>query len=174
LVSFEVNLYNNKNTKINWSTDNEKDNQEFQLLRSTDGVNWEIIGSIEGKNEGEVLNNYEFIDSEVPSGILYYKLKQIDFNGDFSYSPIKSITTPLATIDHAFVVYPNPATTTLHIEINTEDLDYFQIFNLQGQKLTPIHHISDQQSISDIDIIDFPSGIYLVKTNLGSITFSKR
>jgi hypothetical protein len=174
LVRFQVHLYDNKNTKINWSTSNEKHNQAFELLRSIDGINWEVISLIKAKNDGKVLSAYEFIDFEAPIGIVYYKLKQIDFNGEFSYSSIQSITTPVATIDHAFVVYPNPATTVLHIQINTEHLDYFQIFNLQGQNLTGTYNLSNQELTWYIDLSRFPSGIYLIKTNLGSTTFSKR
>lgn len=174
LDKFEVHLYNNKSTKINWSTSNEKNSQEFQLLRSIDGINWEIISRIEAKNEGEVLTHYEFIDFEAPTGIIYYQLKQIDFNGEFIHSSIQTITTPVTTMNHAFVVYPNPAASVLHLQINTEDLDYFQIFNLQGKSLSSVYNINNEKSTWDIDLSTFPTGIYLIKTNLGSTTFSKR
>lgn len=76
---------------LTWSTASEKNNAGFNLQRSTDGYNFENITWVEGNGTTNNLNNYSFEDKNVKPGVMYYyQLKQVDFNGEFEYSPIRN------------------------------------------------------------------------------------
>ncbi|MEH0157246.1 hypothetical protein V6R21_24245 [Limibacter armeniacum] len=71
-----------------WATASEENNDYFEIQRSTDGVNFEIIGSVEGYGNSQARIDYEFTDFTVPNGNIYYRLKQVDYNGLFEYYPL--------------------------------------------------------------------------------------
>lgn len=172
LIDFKVKSHKNKNATINWSTSSEENNKEFQLLRSVDGITWEIIAVIFPYNGNLDIHHYNFTDYEVPAEVVYYRLKQVDLNGEYTYSPIKSITTPIQE-EHAFLVYPNPATTTLHLKNNQQAIHSIQIINLQGQIISEYNNLNKQQTTLSINTATLPKGMYLIKTNLNSRIFSK-
>lgn len=102
---------NNNLISLYWQTASEQNNNYFEIQRSIDGINFEIIGKSSSKadangNSSKLLN-YTFEDKNPLSGFSYYRLKQIDFNGKFEYSSIVSIDFE-ASKNISFVVSPNP------------------------------------------------------------------
>ena len=94
---------------LDWETVHEHENDHFSIERSADGKAYETIGEVTGAGFSTSLITYEFIDREPLAGINYYRLKQTDFDGHSSYSPVRTITfeRPSTGID----IFPNPATT---------------------------------------------------------------
>ena len=83
----------NKDVKINWSTASEINNNYFEVERSVNQVEWNSIGTVKAIGNSNVLNRYEFIDSEIKNlptydKNIFYRIKQIDFDGEFEYSTI--------------------------------------------------------------------------------------
>ncbi len=77
--------------QILWRTAQEVNNSHFEIQKSTDGVSFDIIGSVEGKGNTKEITSYSFEDkSPSVTGVDYYRLKQYDFNGEFQYSKIIS------------------------------------------------------------------------------------
>ena len=76
---------------LSWTTGSEKNNNYFEILRSEDGVNFQVIGTVAGAGNVETLTNYSFVDPSPIDGINYYKLKQVDYNGEASYSVIRTV-----------------------------------------------------------------------------------
>lgn len=82
-------VYYNAGLKLYWSTASEINNDYFDILKSFDGINYFKIKSIRGKGNSNVITNYEYIDYDVCNTIVYYKLKQIDYDGVIKeYDPI--------------------------------------------------------------------------------------
>ncbi|MDQ3111232.1 MAG: hypothetical protein M3R17_15190 [Bacteroidota bacterium] len=73
---------------LQWTTASENQNDYFSLERSTDGVTFTELGRIDGAGNSTQLLNYSFNDMNPAEGINYYRLKQTDFNGDFTYSAV--------------------------------------------------------------------------------------
>ncbi len=93
LTSFKANLENNQ-IVINWETATEINNEGFVLEKSIDGFSWNELVKIEGQGTKYTPTQYKTIDSN-PLKDNYYRLKQIDFNGDFKYfSPIYAYVNP--------------------------------------------------------------------------------
>jgi len=77
---------------INWATASEFDNDYFEIERSTDAENFEAIASVPGAGSSNEILNYSITDNDVLEGTVYYRLKQTDYNGAFTYSYILPVT----------------------------------------------------------------------------------
>ena len=137
LLSFNATLKNSE-VELKWSTASETNNDYFTIERATDVEHFEPILTHDGKGTSKELNHYSVVDSSPLYGRSYYRLKQTDFDGKFTYSELKTIDydgPEFATL----TAYPNPlADPTLNIKIEglKEAGDVpLQILNMQGQKV---------------------------------------
>jgi hypothetical protein len=105
---------------LTWLTASEQNNRGFEVERSTDGSNFEYVGFVKGAGNTARLTRYGFTDNEALSlaSTLYYRLKQIDFDGSFNYSNIVTVNT---SNDDKFSskVFPNPFESQFAVEVNT-------------------------------------------------------
>jgi len=165
LVSFTA-QYQDNHVNLNWATASEQNNGYFEVQRSADASNWVAIAKVQGHGTTDVYNSYVDIDNlvgVVPSGNLYYRLKQVDFNGAFTYSMIRSVdmNNPAPTVS----TYPNPANSTLNVNW-TSNSDGNSILRLVNETGINVY----DQTISgkgimqrQIDLSDLPTGIYFVQ-----------
>ena len=91
-----------------WRTASEKNSDRFEVERSRDGRTFERIGQVAGAGSSSAPRNYELLDESLPAGAatLYYRLKQVDADATFSYSPVRTITLMGATA--GMTLFPNP------------------------------------------------------------------
>lgn len=117
----------NEFIKVDWATATEINNEGFELQRSNDGLNFENITFVNGAGNSTQVINYSFDDYEVNQNITYYyRLKQIDFNGDFEYSNIVNASLR-GSENISFNVYPNPNSNS-----NDLNLDIYSVDNTQA------------------------------------------
>jgi hypothetical protein len=105
LIYFNARV-NDNNVLIEWQTASEKFNDYFTVERSSDGNIFNPIAIIDGAGNSNDLLNYTYIDQWPLPKISYYRLKQTDFNGDFTYSKVVAVRM---NIEGLFAIYPNPA-----------------------------------------------------------------
>jgi len=84
-----------KTVLLNWTTSSEKDNSYFEVLRSTDGKRFVNLGKVHGNGTTLTKSNYQYTDNNPFSGINYYQLKQVDFNGTANFSDVISVNVKL-------------------------------------------------------------------------------
>ncbi len=118
LLSFNASLNNNRTVQLQWKTTNEINNQWFIVERSTNGVSFITMDSIAARNGSSSINNYNLTDAQPFDGINYYRLKQLDRNGSFTYSNIVSVNLNKSSIN-AFSLYPNPVKDLLTLNISS-------------------------------------------------------
>jgi poly(3-hydroxybutyrate) depolymerase len=99
--------YNN----LTWATSTEVNADHFAILRSSDGINFIVIGSFAAGNK-----TYSFTDEKAPGGTSYYKLKNVDKDGAFTYSAIVTIDNSSSVI--VLTKYPNPVKDQLTVTID--------------------------------------------------------
>jgi hypothetical protein len=105
LISFTSHRKNNY-TFLTWKTATEINNEKFEIEISKDGVFFSYIGEVEGMGNSSIINSYQFCDDGIYTvDIVYYRLKQIDFDGDFEYS--KMISVNVSITDNITVEYYN-------------------------------------------------------------------
>lgn len=165
LLSFEANCSNN-NIFLSWKTSTERNNDFFTLQCSSNGVNFQDIAYIPGAGNSTSLLSYSYIDNITANPIIYYyRLKQTDFNGDFTYSDLIAIS-PCVNIDD-FLIYPTVSPgifsvsgkNTIHSPIT------ITVYNSIGQL---IFSTSSNSLPCQIDLSSFSDGLYMVQINSGS------
>ncbi len=109
LLAFVATREGRGTARLTWATASEAKSQAFQVERSADGRQFAAIGTVAAAGNSSSLRNYELLDAELPTGAarLYYRLKQVDADGTFSYSPVRTVA--LTDAAAAPVLYPNPA-----------------------------------------------------------------
>ncbi|GEM_PF-3050086 len=136
LGTFTVTKQNTK-ALLKWTTLSEKENAYFEVYRSTNGVQFERVGTVAGSGTTGSTNNYQFTDDiEGISGIIYYRLKDIDYDGNGTYSKIISLRgeNNAAT---GISVYPNPFVADIKVTVNSsrEHMATIRLTNIAGQVL---------------------------------------
>jgi hypothetical protein len=117
LVDFSVENQEDKNVLVSWSTESENNNDYFLVERSYDGENFNVIDKVEGAGNSQSRLNYWMNDGDVSvKGVRYYRLKQVDFNGNYKYHEIKVVNiAPVSEI----TLFPNPVSSNLTITLES-------------------------------------------------------
>lgn len=141
--------------RINWSTASELSNDYFEIERSVDYLNWESIQRINGAGNSNIELQYSAQDYHPKPQTNYYRIKQMDFDGTYSFSESKSIyITPYIEI------FPNPAENHLNVVVNNSDFVDIVFQDLAGKQLTlPVSKTNNRYTISTQQL---PAGLYLV------------
>ncbi len=161
LVNFDV-IPHIKYIQLTWKTASETDNDFFTIERSRDGFVWQKVIQVDGAGNSSSVLKYRIIDKNPYIGISYYRLKQTDYDGQYSYSDIKSVQFNLSKINQ-INIYPNPSYNQITIE-GTES-EYFKIYNLLQQDVTHLVKLMHKnEDISVIDLSNLTEGVYVVKT----------
>lgn len=131
LLAFEAKNSNNKAVELNWSIANVVNVSHFEIERSTDGINFEAIGNLAIAPS----NYYNYLDASPLNGTSYYRLKIVDEDASFEYSPIRSVEL---ISNNLFEIAPNPIVdNNLKVRIATKAASalQLQVFNNLGQKV---------------------------------------
>ncbi|MBL0309821.1 MAG: T9SS type A sorting domain-containing protein [Bacteroidetes bacterium] len=119
--------------RLDWATALEVNNRGFEIQRSTDGINFIDIGWVDGHNNSTITNTYTHDDHPYEKTRYYYRLKQIDNNGNFEYSKIAEAKLS-EDGESNFRLYPNPTTSNLVLEVdNPKDEISLALFDINGR-----------------------------------------
>ncbi len=129
-----------QNIQLNWSTASEINNSHFDIIRSIDNLNWKTIGTVKGNGNRISESNYIFNDeiSTMPSNeVLYYRVKQADFNNTFEYSNIVSVCLNNQIAMYNPILYPNPFSDKIVLRFDTAPSKEtsIEIYDLYGTLL---------------------------------------
>jgi len=167
LVSFSAKAHTNA-VLLSWETASEYNNKGFEIQRSTDGLAFEVIAFEAGQGESDYLMQYNYRDTQITDlpNAVYYRLKQVDHNGQFEYSNIRPV---YLTNDNTLAikgVYPNPATTTTNVIINSpsDTAVQLRLTNAMGKliQLQEINLLAGIQQI-EIDLDEVPNGLFHIQ-----------
>jgi photosystem II stability/assembly factor-like uncharacterized protein len=162
LTSFIAEVHGEK-VILKWSTATETNNNGFEIQRSFDGKSFAAVGFVTGHGTSTEPNNYSYIDED-QSGKVYYRLKQLDYNGTYSYSNIIYVD---AIRLNDFVLeqnFPNPfnPSTTIQFKIPVESFVALKIYDVQGKEIsTLINEMKQPDSYSfEFKPGNLSSGVY--------------
>lgn len=141
---------------LNWQTTNEINNTYFGIERSEDSKIFSSIGTKQGLNNLGI-NNYVFTDYAPLNGINYYRLKQVDKEGKFTYSNTASVEV---LNDGVFAIAPNPADNNITITIPaSSSVSEIELYDVNGKKL--LHEqIAANVTSKQINISTLIAGVY--------------
>ena len=156
---------NENNVLLEWATSSERDNNYFGIERSSDGIHFTQIGTVNGNRNSQNKQDYSYADLNVPKEILYYRLAQYDLDGKVSYSSIKTVNN---SSDMELSVAPNPFTNTTSLFIaGAKGLVQIKVLDLQGKILQSFSKDAGEEIIVGNNL---SAGFYIIEaTNNSSV-----
>lgn len=162
LVMFNA-VKNGNDVAVNWRTANELNTKLFQVEWSSNGRGFSPIGTVNAYGNSDVPRNYSFTDRNVSAGSNFYRLKIIDANGSFAYSPIVKLNF---TAKGNTRVYPSVTNDNLHIELNAAKQEAVTLLVLDhtGRLLSSKKvQVSAGYNKIDYTAAHLPAGEYIIK-----------
>lgn len=143
-------------TQIQWKTLSERDNDYFTVQKSSDGFNWIYLVDLKGAGTTSIPHTYAFTDSSNADGVSYYRLRQVDFDGQVEYHEPQSIEH----IGCGFGgVYPNPTKGKAYLNLIEKNAQ-IRLYSLTGQDLT--HKMTVDYENKSLNLENLVSGSYTI------------
>lgn len=161
LTAFTAMLAGNNQVLLNWQTAGEIKSRGFDVERSTDGVQFAYLGFVPAAGQSSSLLNYSFTDPHPVEGINYYRLKQNDTDGQYTYSDARKIE--ISTGNSSITINPNPVsgnTIILKHHLPAGNV-LVQVKDITGRTLSARIFNTGNSSLA-YDIHDLPAGIYFL------------
>jgi hypothetical protein len=161
-----------------WQTFSESSNFGFEVQRSRGEDPFETIGFVKGQGWSTQLHSYTFQDRSVVAGSYAYRLKQIDLNGDFEFSPVSKVTVNKPGFFELDQNYPNPFNpeTTITFRLDAREHIELTIFNIRGERVAEL--LSEEREAGEHRIIwnagNLPGGVYVYQLNKSGTLLRKK
>lgn len=160
LLSFGAKAEGN-NVRLNWQTSSEANSSYFSIEYSLNGRSYQEVGQVQAAGNSSQTINYAWLHTTAASkGILYYRLKVVDRDGQFKYSDVRIVRMDGNGKD--LVVYPNPVVSSVNIilpkpgSVNSRVM----IYSPAGQLVRTV--VADQQQLININMQNLPGAVYSV------------
>lgn len=176
LLEFEGHLIDQE-VALNWITSTEIDNDYFIVQRSADGFNWNEIARVDGAGNSSIELSYNHIDHSALDGISYYRLKQVDFDGQIAFS--KAIAINKLANKPSVSVYPNPASQNEGFNLEFKGIEgvvSLTIYDAKG-KLVYLSNLNTKQSKGNYQLrinAQLPPGLYAVQANSETLSICSK
>jgi hypothetical protein len=180
LLAFTASVKNSE-VELLWSTASELNNMGFEIERSIDGQdNFVTVGFVEGKGSSTEISYYSFNDNPKLSGVnqLYYRLKQVDFDGTFSYSNVVNVSYDVPAEFVLSQNYPNPfnPSTRINYFLPKESFVSVKVYDFLGREVTTL--VNEIKSTGSYDLVfdasNLPSGTYFYTLRTDNYSSTKK
>lgn len=156
LLTFNATLIEGNIVKLEWQTATEINNDYFTIARSDNGINFANLFNVDGKGNSNNLEYYTINDENPLNGISYYRLKQTDFNGNFTFSKIVPIE--ILYPRNSIKIYPNPSTGILFVK--GANIQKIEVTTIDGKSILLNYNFSKN---GIIHLANQSNGVYIVK-----------
>ncbi|MFT4972710.1 MAG: hypothetical protein ACI9JY_001916 [Saprospiraceae bacterium] len=166
----------NQSVDLSWTTASEIGNDYFLIEKSTDGKDFFVIGKVYSLGESNIEQYYFFEDKTPLLGENFYRLKQVDYSGESSYSAIRLVN--LFSSHPEIQIYPNPAAHQFTLEMNLPQdspVD-IQLKDVLGRPIKTLFYNKNQEKGYQkflFNIQDLAKGSYFIKININENTYAK-
>ena len=163
-----------KSNNLTWTTTNEINANKFEIERSTNGINYVSIGSVNAIGNGASKQSYRFMDANPAKGNNYYRIKSIDLDNSFKLSEIRNVKN-LGFVE--MMINPNPVASTMNIYLEAEATEKATIVitDLSGRKVyNGTSNVIAGSNNIPVNVNNLNKGIYLVTLQLSGETLIKK
>ena len=161
LVFFKAKLVSDNEVKLTWQTKSEINSSHFNIERSKDGINFEIIGKTFSRG-GNTETNYEYYDRKPLFDVSYYRLTQVDKDGKPTPSNTESISMKAY---YALNLYPNPSSKEVFVKMENTDNVVIRVFSMIGQEMSVKNDVLSKHEIRITPTQTLTAGIYMVSVS---------
>jgi hypothetical protein len=167
LDEFTGTIKNNNSVYLEWKTNSELNSKEFDIERSADGVNFESINIMAAAGNSNSVKYYSYHDNNLPQKLLlYYRLKQVDIDGQYRYSKIIRLRFKEGNF-YINKIYPAPASDMIHIDVTNVSVATnctMTFINMNGATVKKsAMFLNKGDNIIDVNISAIPKGVYILK-----------
>jgi V8-like Glu-specific endopeptidase len=164
--------------EISWITATETNNAGFSLERKSTNSNWIEVAFINGNGTTTETKAYNYVDEQLNVGAHSYRIKQIDYDGTFTYSKLVEVDITAPDNYALFQNYPNPfnPSTTIKFSVPAEAVVQLNIFNAIGEKVAEVFNGSLNAGYHEMifDASALTSGIYFYRLESNEFVISKK
>ncbi|MBK8557604.1 MAG: T9SS type A sorting domain-containing protein [Lewinellaceae bacterium] len=148
-------------TLLSFTTASERNNAYFAIERSTEGTRWVEIGQVAGAGNSSALRNYSFTDAAPMKGVNYYRLRQVDFDGKYSLSPVVTVVFG-ETI--GLQLFPNPTSEAIQVRLEEAYRNdaHWNVFDRAG-RLVMDGSLEAETTDLNIPVFRLPAGMYVLR-----------
>ncbi len=178
LASFTSSL-SGRDVTLNWTTSSENNNSVFEIERSSETTSWTKVGAVSGNGTTGSVSNYTFKDNGLSTGTYKYRLKQIDFNGNFEYFNLDNEVNIGVPVQYELSQnYPNPfnPSTTINFDIPRDGNVSLKVFDISGKEVGTIVNKTMAAGYHSVryDGSSLSSGIYFYTLEADNFTATKK
>jgi subtilisin-like proprotein convertase family protein len=153
-LSFTAKASGANSAALQWEVANEVNVASYEVQVATDGVNYKSIGVVMPRNRANTIATYNFIHNNVNAPVVYYRIKQIDTDGKFSYSKVARVNFGKSA---ELQVLPNPASNYVFVQ-NTVNMQALQLFAIDGKLVWKQQNVKAQNAT--IPVAGLTNGVY--------------
>ena len=163
---------------LNWSTATELNNYGFEIQRKTLGGDFATVAFVKGQGTTTQKNQYSFADKNLDEGKYFYRLKQMDYDGQFSYS--QTVEVDIRSVDNYSLEqnFPNPfnPTTTIGYVLQEKGNAKLTLLNSLGEEIAVLVNQEQDKGYHKIEFDGsrLASGVYFYKLNAGTFIDTKK
>ncbi len=173
--------------ELKWQTASELNNYGFEIQKRTANNdeqiknNWQKIGFVNGKGTTTDINNYSFVDENILAGKTFYRLKQLDFDGSFTYSNEAEVDASVPVIFSLEQNYPNPfnPSTVISYQLPVNSYVTLKVYDLLGNEVATL--VNGQKPAGKYEVefsagqnLSLSSGVYFYTIKAGDYISSKK
>ncbi len=158
LLSFAVSKVNG-GVGLNWVTTNEMNTDRFEIYKSTDGLQWQLLGTVAAAGNTSLERQYTAQDSKPAEGLNYYRIKMIDRDGRFTFSAVRTVKYDGGKL--LLSVQPNPADHAVTVSLNTANSKgTIWLNDAAGRRIWSMQLSGTQGSVYTIPTATLHAGVY--------------
>jgi hypothetical protein len=177
LTSFNA-AVSGKTVNLTWKTATELNNSGFDVERKYSGKNWQKVVFVKGRGTTSEISEYSFVDKPEKTGVVQYRLKQMDLDGTYEYSKVVEVDLTLPDKYELSQNYPNPfnPTTSIKYSLAANSRVELKIYNILGKEVAQL--VNEVQEAGSYEInfnaANLTSGVYIYELNTGSFKFQRK
>jgi len=163
--------------RLSWTTASELNNSGFEVQRSTNQTNWATLGFVRGAGTTTEAQSYSFVDASA-SGRVFYRLKQVDFDGQFEYSNIIEVN---AGVPKTFALeqnYPNPfnPSTAISYQLPVAGNVSLKVFDMLGKEVATLVNARQEAGAYTVNFNanNLSSGVYFYRLQAGNFVQTRK
>jgi len=163
--------------RLSWTTASELNNSGFEVQRSTNQTNWATLGFVRGAGTTTEAQSYSFVDASA-SGRVFYRLKQVDFDGQFEYSNIIEVN---AGVPKTFALeqnYPNPfnPSTAISYQLPVASNVSLKVFDMLGKEVATLVNARQEAGAYTVNFNanNLSSGVYFYRLQAGNFVQTRK
>ena len=165
LVGFTVKVVRAADVQLNWNTASERNSAYFEVQRSADGLTFAGLARVSAQGNSTAPVAYSYTDAGIGAkntGLLYYRLRQVDRDETASYSPVRTVRFGPA-VAPGITLFPNPTSATTRLDLTLLPTGTYQVRLLDNVGREVLRATGEGGNISVLDTRSLANGIYLIQ-----------